>query len=123
MKIRIKENSIRFRLTQGEVSEFEETGRVSATTEFPNHVKFEYELQRVSGNAFKAEFASNKISLSVPEEAAKGWASPEEVGMEAYLQISNGKELKLLIEKDFACLTVRKDEDESDNFPNPYVNC
>jgi hypothetical protein len=32
-------------------------------------------------------------------------------------------ELRIVIEKDFACLTVREGEDESDNFPNPNPRC
>jgi hypothetical protein len=32
-------------------------------------------------------------------------------------------ELRIVVEKDFACLTAREGEDESDNFPNPNPTC
>lgn len=43
--------------------------------------------------------------------------------MEDQLALGDGSTLRVLIEKDFACLTERVDEDELDNFPNPNVNC
>jgi hypothetical protein len=32
-------------------------------------------------------------------------------------------ELRIVVEKDFACLTAREGEDESDNFANPNATC
>ena len=36
--------------------------------------------------------------------------------------LSNGKELFLLVEKDFVCLD-NTFEDQSDNYPNPNAHC
>ena len=33
--------------------------------------------------------------------------------------LDDGSNLKILVEKDFVCLTGRDDEDESDMFPHP----
>jgi hypothetical protein len=33
--------------------------------------------------------------------------------------LDDGAKLTILVEKDFACLTPREGEDESDMFPNP----
>ncbi|WP_375587860.1 DUF7009 family protein [Flagellimonas aurea] len=44
MKIRIKGNSIRFRLTQSEVKQLSETGSIIETTEF-GPSKFQYQAK------------------------------------------------------------------------------
>ena len=54
------------------------------------------------------------------------WADSEQVSIEAVQTIDDGSELKILVEKDFACLTPREGEDESDLFPHPEegeANC
>jgi len=78
MKIRIRGNSIRFRLTRGDVDTFEKTGSVEETIHF--------------GDALGGPLLANPESENP---------------------------LRILVEKDFKCLQVRKDEDESDAFPNP----
>jgi hypothetical protein len=123
VKIRIKDNSLRLRLTQSEVSTFEDEGSVSAAINFPNGHSLIYSLNKNQGETFVAEFNGTQILVSVPENAYSTWLKPTEVGMEDQLALGDGSTLRVLIEKDFACLTERVDEDESDNFPNPNVNC
>ena len=48
---------------------------------------------------------------------ASDWVNTELVGMDNHSD--NDEKLKILIEKDFACLTERVGEDESDMFPHP----
>ncbi|GAB5539899.1 MAG: hypothetical protein Salg2KO_20020 [Salibacteraceae bacterium] len=123
MKIRIKDNSLRLRLTQSEVAAFEHDGSVSAAIKFPNGHSLIYSLNKNDGDEFVAEFNGTQMLVSVPESAYAQWLKPTEVGMEDRLKLEDGESLRVLIEKDFACLTERVDEDESDNFPNPNVNC
>ena len=118
MKLRIKGNSIRLRLTQTDVSKFITDGKLVETVEFGNAPvpKFCYELL-FSENAENvcAEFNNGTISVLVPKNTAEDWANGEKVGIES----DENSKLKILIEKDFACLAPRKGEDESDNFPHP----
>lgn len=123
MKIRIKDNSLRLRLTQSEVDTFQQDGSVSGAINFPNGRSMIYSLNKNNGNNFAAEFNGAQMLVSVPESAFSTWLKPTEVGMEDRLDLEGGETLRLLIEKDFACLTERVDEDESDNFPNPNANC
>jgi len=36
--------------------------------------------------------------------------------------LADGDQLKILVEKDFVCLTNREDEDESDMYPHPEAD-
>lgn len=118
MKLRIKGNSIRLRLTQTDVSKFITDGKLVETVEFGNdsETKFSYELL-VSETAenVRAAFNNGTISVLVPKNTAEDWANGESVGIAG----DENSKLKILIEKDFACLAPRLGEDESDNFPHP----
>ena len=65
------------------------------------------------------DYKDNRISISVPTEILTIWANSNEVSLLYELSLDHDNVLKLLIEKDFACLTPREDEDESDLFPHP----
>lgn len=121
MKLRIKGNSIRLRLTRNEVTRLETNGAVRETVGFGPGLKgMSYELvTSPSTDELKAEFADGTIRVSVPESAALRWAGSEDVAIETAQPTGDGEQLKILIEKDFECLADRAGEDESDAFPNP----
>lgn len=114
MKIRIKGNSLRFRLTKSDVAQFAENGYVEETTDFGNHI-FTYAVQKNKLNNLSAVFENIKITLLMPERMAGEWAITDKVGFE---YTENG--LYLLIEKDFKCLD-NVAGDQSDNYPNPLA--
>ena len=114
MKIRIKGNSLRFRLTKSDVAQFAEDGYAEETTDFGNHV-FTYAVQKNNLHNLSAVFENSKITLFMPERMADEWAITDKVGFE---YTENG--LHLLIEKDFKCLD-NVAEDQSDNYPNPLA--
>lgn len=114
MKIRIKGNSLRFRLTKSDVAQFAEYGYAEETTDFGNHV-FTYAVQKNNLHNLSAVFENSKITLFMPEYMANEWANTDKVGFE---YTENG--LYLLIEKDFKCLDTIA-EDQSDNYPNPLA--
>ncbi|SNY99961.1 DUF7009 family protein [Flagellimonas pacifica] len=118
MKIRIKGNSVRYRLTRSEVETFCNTGHFAETTEF-NGRTFTYAVKVSDTKAhMDAEFVDDTITLIVPATTCKGWYENEVVGFEHTLTLNNGNELFLLVEKDFICMD-RTTEDQSDNYPNP----
>ena len=67
-----------------------------------------------------ASFDNNQITVLIPSVIAKDWVATNKVGLEGEIDISNGKKLYILIEKDFKCLdnTI---EDQSDNYENPLA--
>ena len=121
MKLRILGNSLRIRLSQSEVRQLETQGSVNELVEFGAGSQIlTYSLAAnpdlVNPNA---SFNDHKVLIELPQGWIAGWEKDDRVGFNEELQIQEGKTLKLTVEKDFKCLTVRPGEDESDNFPNP----
>ena len=124
MKLRIRGNSIRLRLTKTEIVQFADTGRVEETVEFGlSQTALSYQLYTTSdAETIRAKFEDNCLYILVPKPDAENWINSEKVGIEAGQPLGDNKYLRLLLEKDFACLTDRTDEDETDAFPNPLAN-
>jgi hypothetical protein len=118
MKIRIRGNSIRYRLTMSEVASFSASGLVEESTFFGD-TTFRYILKSTPAiDSLHATFENNTIALWVPENDAKGWAASSRIGFSGTVALEKGGQLSLLLEKDFTCLD-ETGEDQSDNYPNP----
>lgn len=120
MKLRIKDNSIRFRLTRSEVEQLNASGVVSADTGFPGGRRLTYTVESSPASVTPAAFYSeNTVSVRLPESMVLALATTEQVSIEDEQVLVDGNKLKVTVEKDFACLTPREDEDESDMYPHP----
>jgi len=118
MKIRIKGNSLRYRLTKSEVARLGSDGSLEEHTEFAGKtLVYAIEPARNGATNLSADFTGDKIVLYMPKEMINELVNTERVGFEE----SSGL-LSLLIEKDFACID-RVVEDQSDNYPNPSITC
>jgi hypothetical protein len=116
MKIRIKGNSIRYRMSKTDVERFIKTGYLDETVDFGAQ-KFVYALKKYGKSALTASFEQSTITLYMPEQMAAEWEAPGKVGFDGIYN-----KLSLLIEKDFQCLD-NVEEDQSDNYPNPASIC
>jgi hypothetical protein len=114
MKIRIKGNALRYRLTRSEVAAFAQEGVVKEKITIGEE-SLVYILQRTSESELRATLHTNLITLLVPEKIADDWTATDLVGFDA----TDGS-LHLLVEKDFTCLE-NVAEDQSDNYPNPLA--
>jgi hypothetical protein len=120
MKFRIKDNSVRLRLTRGEVNVVRERGIVEAKTCFPGGRELKYRVESSPASVSPAAFFSdNAVTVRLPEVAVLAWATTEQVSMRGEQVLDDGAVLQILVEKDFACLAPREGEDESDMFPHP----
>ncbi len=122
MKLRVKNNSVRLRLTQSEVSVFARSGRIEEAIEFgvEPHQRLVYALETgTKTETLLAMMKDNRITIFVPKIKADEWTQTAQVGMEAEQEIGGGKTLRLLIEKDFACLEPRAGREDADAFPHP----
>jgi len=119
MKLRIQGNSIRLRLKQGEVQALAEHGHVAEEVTF-GESRLGYRLvSQPELDELQASFDGQTIEVAVPQNRARQWAATDEVSMEATQPLPQGGQLRILVEKDFKCLTDRPHEDESDSFPHP----
>ena len=121
MKLRIKGNSLRIRLTKTEVNKLAGTGYLEEQTGFPGN-QFIYALQRTDAAVLSATFESNRITMFVPDSFTKDWPVNDIVGLDAKMPLPADEFLYLLIEKDFVCLD-HTTEDQSDNYENPNKTC
>ena len=81
MKLRIRGNSIRLRLTQGEVAQLADEGRVEDATDFGGGVKLNYVLQLDdTRDIVSTTFADATITVSVPDAVADTWCTTDQVG-------------------------------------------
>ena len=125
MKLRILNDSIRLRFSQSELTMLYETGKVSGVVHFPSAQQFVYSLIRSDDrDALYAEWADSGIQVFIPKKSVEELATTELVGIDNTIALEEGS-LKILVEKDFKCLTERA-EDESDLFKKPLedkINC
>jgi hypothetical protein len=118
MKLRIRGDSLRLRLSQAEIARLRETGEVGDRVRFGDR-SLDYVLISADVQAPSARFDGDRIEVAIPHAVARDWAKSEQVGIEAEQALAGGEALRLLIEKDFKCLAPRSGEDDSDAFPNP----
>ena len=110
---------MRLRLTQGEIRALAERGEVEERTEFPGGAALIYRLGAGGDDGqIVASFEGTRIDIRIPRPLLARWCGSELVTLSA-VQTLPGGELQLVLEKDFACLTPRAGEDESDAFPHP----
>lgn len=124
MKIRIRGNFVRFRLTQSEVKEISEKGFYQETTAFDLGAGqvFTYRLEAVEGiTQLQAALSHNTITMQMPANEALTWYANDKIGFENDIDNGTPSPLHLLLEKDFACLDETV-EDQSDNYPNPLAH-
>jgi len=119
MKLRIKGPTLRLRLTQGEIRALEEQSVVEERVPFAAGVSLVYRLRRdASAREISATYDRGVLEIRVPEGAARQWCTTELVTLAHEQKLPEGV-LRITLEKDYACLAPRADEDESDNFPHP----
>jgi hypothetical protein len=119
MKLRIQGNSLRLRLSQAEVSNFSKTGFVEDSVQFAPGAHFAYTLESSSSiPAPVASFQNGWLRVQVPAATGMEWYTTDRVGISADQPLESGKNLSILIEKDFQCLHGDEQRDP-DAFPNP----
>lgn len=119
MKLRLKDNSIRIRLSVPEVDRLVKSHEISSQTRFPGNHALQTlikvgELQHVEVN-----FLDGKLELRLPLTEIDGWHLTDQVGHQWEVDLGNHEKLLIVVEKDFQCLTERPGEDEAALYPNP----
>jgi len=124
VKLRLLDDSIRLRLSRSDVLTVDDKGVVEGQTRFPGGASFTYALESVARGEASADFANGRLLVRLPAGDVKSWAHDDDaVSLRAELAVADGGSLKLLVEKDFECLTPREGEDQGDMFPNPDSTC
>jgi len=108
---------------RAEVDALRDDGLVSASTDFPGGRTFGYCVESSPASVNPAAFFSDsQVTIRLPETSVLAWANSEHVSIAGEQVLESGETLKILVEKDFVCLTGRDDEDESDMYPHPEAD-
>ena len=122
MKLRIRDNSVRLRLTRGEVSTLHQDGIIKCRTGFPGGREFRYELESSPAIVSPGAFLSDSVmTVRLPEATVLAWATTDQVSIRGEQLLQDGETINILVEKDYQCLTPREGEDESDMYPHPQA--
>jgi hypothetical protein len=114
MKLRIKSNSLRYRLTRSDVDTLSREGYLEDQINFPG-TPLVYAIQLTDGQELTSSYIDNKITMSMSRKMILEFVDSDRAGFK-----NNNGGLELLVEKDFTCLD-EVDEDQSDNYPNPLA--
>lgn len=123
MKLRIKDNSIRFRLLRTEVQTLAEEGRIVSHTLLSVSDpagRLSYSIEHgLHYKVIAAEQDGLSIRVAAPTKDVVAWAKDNSaIGLYAEQTVYGGAMLQITIEKDFACID-RDDVDNVDTFDNP----
>lgn len=113
MKIRIKDNSVRYRLSQNEVTNLVKNGKTWSTCQFGTG-ELKYGILATDGKELSCSFDGNTITTRVPKSLLVNWDTDERVGFNHTVD-----DLYILLEKDWQCLKPREHEDESNLYQHP----
>jgi len=120
MKLRIKGNSLRLRVSRSELTRLMQIGRIEETIRFApeKDATLTYALEQSVGyEAMTVRWRPQEVAVLLPQEEARGWSEGDQVGL--YCDCRVGEEiLAVMVEKDFACLDGTEADNE-DTFPNP----
>jgi hypothetical protein len=116
MKIRIKGNLLRYRLTKSEVAKLGSAGFLEEHTAFGNKTLV-CAIETAIDDKLSADFIADKIVLHIPKKMIYELNNTDRVGFD-----DRTGPVSLLVEKDFACID-HVEEDQSDNYLNPLLAC
>jgi len=114
MKLRIRGNSLRLRVTRPELEQLASAGKVEESVPFPGGAQLRYTLRvDPAAQALTAAYRDDVIDVRIPSGQFRDWQRENQVSLRA------GGDLTILVEKDFACLVAREGEDDSNAFAHP----
>ena len=113
MKLRIEDDTLRLRLSQSELDEFAQKGRVEGAVHFglaPTQ-RLTYALERLSEPAqtlsneepVQIHYEPGALTVLVPFALAKTWVETNETGFSHNLPLAENQHLRILVEKDLDC--------------------
>jgi hypothetical protein len=121
MKLRIKDDTVRFRVPPSGVESLMREGRLTSEVHFSLRPNRSLSYSLVLDDALDSatlNFNGNEIIARLPKAEAIHWAFSDAVDLRGEIKLDESSLLTLLVEKDFACLDL-SDEENRDTYPNP----
>ena len=111
MKLLIRGNSIRMRVSKTELAQLAEAGKAEDTVRFSSETALRYGIEVRPTGAVTVSFEPMAIVVTVPKSRLDLWLRPEEVSVEGSQPVGRGKALQIVLEKDDASAARRRDDD------------
>jgi len=121
MKIRIKDSSIRFRLSKSDISTLSEEGCLLSECQIAPGNSLKYMISVADNDKISLKMKYHTINVKVPYNLLQKFYLEDQIGFNH--TVPNGLEegLYILVEKDFQCLIPRPQEDLSNLYANPQA--
>lgn len=101
------------RVRKSDLEELKTTGQTTTSIRLQPTLSFVLQIGDVEKAVAKIE--GNTVKVTLPAAAARQWMTTNQVGIEQQQPQPDGRQLQLLIEKDFPC-AHRPQEDKTDTF-------
>jgi len=124
MKLRIHGNSLRFRVSRGEVETLHRgeplEGRIAVGPAESECLVYRIvpDSLAASDALMHADMNQNTLTLHVPSQTIRNWRDGHELGLEDQRNWDGGS-LRILLEKDMQRLNPKNGEEPGDVYPNP----
>jgi len=126
MKLRIKGDSIRIRLDRRDMAGLVQEGRVEDVLRFGPGARFSYAVEAAPAPPGKplASYAEGRLIVRIDPEDVRAWSASDRVGFD-HVQAVEGGSIRVVVEKDFACLdrAAGHESDDAHAFPTPSAAC
>jgi hypothetical protein len=126
MKLRLKGNSIRVRLDRRDIERLTDKGRVDDAVRFGPELAFSYAVETGPAPHGRptAYYTAGCLTIRIDTDDAREWLAGDRVGFD-HEQPVDGGVVRVLLEKDFACIDRPTGEETDDvyAFPNPSADC
>jgi hypothetical protein len=122
LKLRLHKQSIRVRLTQGEVDRLGQGESLDYTLQLGQNEGDGWRFLLTPSadiQEYRATYAGASLQVQIPLAQAQALAQTDLVTVEASLALGPNPPLKLFLEKDFQCLKPRTGDDDHDTFQHP----
>ena len=118
MKLRIRGQSIRFRLSPEDIATLGRGEPVKEILIFGPDASFTYGLVPADVSSVSVDPGGTALLILCPRALVSNLVDTGDVGFEGELSAPNRPSVKVLVEKDFQCL-IPRGEDDGMTFPNP----
>ncbi len=119
MKIRIRENTLRFRLTQEEVATLRDGEALESRTEFGAAPEQQMVWRVQVGTGTELTYNAGITSLAIPRESWLEENLDGDDGMQSTVPLDGGREIHVTVERDYRCLAPRDPAEDAGSFPHP----
>ena len=126
MKLRIRGNSVRLRLDRKDLGELLQAGRVDDSVRFGPGQTFTYSIVMGSAESDRPriDYIAGNLIITINHDDIRAWHGSDRVGFDHQQPVEGGA-VRVMVEKDFACLDRPAGEEPDDAwaFPNPPTSC